>query len=76
MAASAGGGRTAKDDDRERATRFVDLFERVTGQSSVTEHQQADVGRDGSEAGQSVSDYLRTATADGLDDAIADPDPY
>jgi hypothetical protein len=54
---------------------FAALFVSLTGQSSVTEPQRESVHRVADRDEQAIGDYLRAAAlADGLDDALAEPD--
>ncbi len=60
-------------------SRLRDVFESVTGQSAFTETQRVDVPVriENLDEGQAVSAYLQTTIrADGLDDAIAEPDEF
>lgn len=58
---------------------FASLFEDITGQSTLTEHQQTDITvriADGRTEGD-IEQYVDSAaTADGFDDVIDDPETY
>jgi hypothetical protein len=59
----------------DRATRLASLFVDVTGQSSVTERQRDDVAVRVDERPPDVARYVAdSAGADGLQDAIGDPE--
>lgn len=62
-----------------RATHFATLFESITGQTTITERQRSDilVRLDENGAESTVADYIDTAaTADGLEDAIDEPETH
>jgi len=64
-------------DHPDRSTDFATLFETVTGQSTLTEHQQIDipVRYDEHRKETDIADYLNTtATAQGFDDVIEVPE--
>lgn len=60
-----------------RTAHFAALFESITGQTTITELQQFDISvrLDENGAESNVSDYIETtATADGLEDVIDEPE--
>jgi hypothetical protein len=62
----------------DRSTDFATLFETITGQSTVTERQQIEIPVRCDEHGEEAAtvDYLETtATAQGFDDVIEEPEP-
>jgi hypothetical protein len=64
-------------DNPDRTTHFATLFETITGQSTVTERQQIDIAVRYDEHGAEtdIVDYLdTTATEQGFDDVIEDPE--
>lgn len=66
-------------DQPERSTHFATLFETITGQSTLTEQQQIEVTVRYDEHREKIdiSDYLdTTATAQGFDDVIDEPETY
>jgi hypothetical protein len=61
----------------DRSTHFATLFETITGQSTVTEQQQIEipVRYDEHSEETDIADYLdTTATDQGLDDVIEEPE--
>lgn len=63
----------------DRTTDFAVLFETITGQSTITEHQRTEipVRLDAQNEESAVAEYVdATATAPGFDDVIDDPEPY
>lgn len=66
-------------DHPDQNTHFATLFETITGQSTLTEHQQIEIPvRYGEHREETdISDYLdTTATVQGLDDVIEGPETY
>ena len=63
----------------DRTTDFAVLFETITGQSTITEHQRTEipVRLDDQNEESAIAEYVdATATAPGFDDVIDDPEPY
>jgi allophanate hydrolase subunit 1 len=64
-------------DHPDRSTHFATLFETITDQSTFTEQQEIEipVRYDGHNDGTDIADYLdTTATDQGLDDVIEEPE--
>jgi hypothetical protein len=64
-------------DRPDRSTHFATLFETTTGQSTLTEQQQIEIPVRYDEHGEEtdIADYLdTTATAQGFDDVIEEPE--
>ncbi|WP_435334990.1 hypothetical protein [Haloarchaeobius sp. TZWWS8] len=57
---------------KAESTDAAALFEKVTGQTTVTETQEDSVGRD--PATEEDEEFFQEAREDGLDDAVAEPD--
>ena len=66
-------------DHPDRSTHFAALFETITGQSTLIEQQQIEipVRYDEHSEETDIADYLdMTATAQGFDDVIEEPETY
>jgi hypothetical protein len=64
-------------DRSDRTAHFATLFESITGQTTITEHQRSDiqVRIDDTRSERSIAEYIETAaTADGFDDVIDEPE--